>query len=114
MGMEAELYAIGPYSKDVAPFLDYPASFYEDTPEGAVIITTVASCVSSVGSNGLAEALGIQPWAFEQHCDVLSHTRLEDVDLSLFAASAEGGTTPVESFLKLALAGFKFYYRPNG
>lgn len=114
MGMNAELLAVGPYSESVADALGYPADFYSDTPEGAIIITSVAYCPTSDGSRGLAHALGVGPWAFEWHCDVLAHTRLEDVDLQLMAESVEGEVEAVESFLKLALAGFVFYYLPNG
>jgi len=115
MGMDAELYAIGPYSKAVASALCYPADFYEDVPEGALVVTCVAYCCTSDGSRGLAHALGFEPWAFERHCDILSHTPLEDVNLPLFAESVvEGRSDSVADFIQLAAAGFKFYYLPNG
>lgn len=113
MGMDSELLAVGPYGREVADVLGYPADFYSDTPEGAMIITPVILCETDGTSYLLADALGIRPWAFEEHCDILSRTKLEDVDLELLARAAQN-TDDVAVFLKLASNGFKFYFLPNG
>ena len=110
MGMDAELLAIGKYHPDVADALEYPAAFYSDTPEGSMIITHVASCVTSDGSKWLAESLGISPWQFQQHCDLSG----DDVKTDLFMESVEDGENALLDFLKLRAYGFKFYYMPNG
>ena len=112
MGMDAELLAIGPFSREVADALGYPPDFYDDTPTGALIISTVACCNNTECSRDLATALGIEPWNFEQHCEI--DVDLAKVDLGLFAESVEGGSETVADFLKLALNEFKFYYMPNG
>ena len=112
MGMDAELLAIGPFSKDIVDALEYPNCYYASTPKGATIVTTVANCCTTDGSEKLAQALGIHPMCFEEHCGI--QPDLNKVDLELFAEAVEGGMEDVADFLKLAANGFKFYYMPNG
>lgn len=112
MGMDAELLAIGPFSREVVDVLCYPPGYYKDTPKGATIITVVAVCNTTEASVNLASALGIGAWRFDQHCDI--EADVSKVDLELFAASIEGGSEDVAAFLKLAVNGFKFYYMPDG
>ena len=109
MGMDAELYAIGKFSKKIVSYLQYPSRFYDDIPEGAEIITYVCGCSNSDGSRSLAQALGIEPWAFEQHCNIPNNL----VDLQLMRESIENEDN-VDNFIALRDAGFKFYYLPNG
>jgi len=108
--MDAELLAIGKYVPAVRSSLAYPEDFYSDTPLGATIITTVCMCVTTDGSQKLAQALGIFPWQYEQHCGLSG----EGADLSLLEEAAEGGADAVACFLNLRAHGFKFYYLPNG
>jgi hypothetical protein len=112
MGMDASLLAIGPFSKDIVDALEYPNCYYQSTPRGATVITTVTNCCTTRGSEELAQALGINPMRFEEHCDIKPD--LNKVDIELFAGAAENGMDDVASFLKLAANGFKFYYMPNG
>lgn len=109
MGMDAELLAIGPFSKQIVGNLEYPADFYEDTPVGSLIITCVCCCNNTDGSKLLAEALRIHPWKFEEHCNIDG----QDVSLVLMADVIENPDDIVD-FVALHEAGFKFYYRPNG
>lgn len=109
MGMNAELLAIGKYSKDIADFLCYPANFYEDTPDGSTIITLVCVCTNTDGSKLLAKSLGIDPWKFEQHCEIIP----ENVDFDMMTEAIED-PDDVVVFSALCSAGFKFYYLPNG
>lgn len=110
--MDAELLAIGPFSREVVDALCYPPDFYEDTPVGSTVITRVACCNTTDSSKGLAQALGMHPWHFHQHCDI--KLDMVKVDLELLAESVEGGTDTVATFLKLGVYGFRFYYMPNG
>ena len=110
MGMDAELLAIGEYHPDVANVLDYLSQFYADTPTGSEIIVLVATCPTTQSSEGLARALGIDPWQFQEHCRLSG----ENADLELFQDSVESGEQSLFCFLKLRAYGFKFYYRPNG
>jgi len=110
MGMDAELIAIGKFDVDIRSSLCYPDSFYDDTPIGAIVITTVINCCTTDQSEKLARALVISPWQFEEHCELDG----KDADLDLLAESAEGGIEDVADFLNLRAHGFKFYYLPNG
>ena len=110
MGMDAELFAIGKFVPEAVDSLDYPSDFYSDTPTGSTIIIRVGGCCTSQQSEWLAEALGVSPWAFEEHCDLSG----EDADLGLLVESLENGVRAVASFVKLRSLGFKFYYLPNG
>lgn len=110
MGMDAELLAIGKFSREIAKHLDYPESFYSDIPEGSLIITGVCNCVTTRGSELLAEALGISPWRFEEHCNI---GRLTTVDLDKMREAVENPSR-VDDFIALREAGFHFYYLPNG
>ena len=109
MRMDAELLAIGKFSKGIVNYLDYPKDFYDDTPEGAIIITRVVDCVTTTASEDLADAFRINPWKFEQHCELDAI----NADLFLMQEAAEDPLS-VEVFKALRDAGFKFYYLPNG
>ncbi len=110
MGMDAELLAIGKFSKELADFLEYPKEFYDDTPEGAIVITSVLVCNTSRASRALAKALKVSPWNFGEHCE------LDGVDINedLLLEDSVDGEDAVLSFRALRDHGFKFYYRPNG
>lgn len=109
MGMDAELLAIGKFSAEIAGHLDYPRNFYIDTPEDSTIITGVCDCVTTDGSELLAEALGIDPWQFQEHCNISG----ENADLEKMGEAIEN-PAKVNDFVALREAGFKFYYLPNG
>lgn len=108
MGMDAELIAIGPFSQAVVEHLDYPKDFYEDTPDGATVITSLFACGSSDSSHGLAKAFRVDSWQFQEHCNL--DGRGADLDeLRVWFEPDD-----IVDFLALRTAGFKFYYRPNG
>jgi len=109
MGMDAELLAIGKYTKEIRDNLEYPADFYDDTPEGATIITVVGTCCNTSDSRLLAEVFNISPWQFQEHCDLSG----EGVDLDQLTMVFEYGHD-VKSFQVLRDHGFKFYYMPRG
>lgn len=67
MGLLAKLYAIGKFSKEIIPYLDYPEDFYDDVVEGVLIHTTLYSCNTTGESKELALALGTNPWDFNTH-----------------------------------------------
>jgi len=110
MGMDAELLAIGKFSKDIVWFLEYPDHFYSDVPEGSNIITRVCTCATSMESELLAEALGISPWKFEEHCNI---DGANVVDLNKLDEAMED-SSQLANFIGLHDAGFQFYYMPNG
>ena len=117
MGMEAEIQAIGPYSKDIAEYLMYPADLYKDTKEGAEIMVWVCSVNTSRASEELAECFCIKPWDFNQHAFTIFH--VESIDFARVQGLVDkGGGCPdigVEVVVRaLVSKGFKFIFLPNG
>jgi hypothetical protein len=109
MGMDAELLATGKFSQSIVGFLQYPANFYDGIPDGAIIITHVCNSVTSRGSELLAKALGIEPWALDRHCYIAGvNANLSDME------EAIENPEDVVRFLGLREAGFTFHYLPNG
>lgn len=110
MGMDADVIAIGPFSRDIADCLDYPSGFYKDTEEGSPVLSTLFLCNTSQASKELAEAFGIDSWDFNQHkLDDVVHVQTLAAINSEWEAIAE-----YNKFLRLKERGFEFYYRPNG
>ncbi len=109
MGMDADIIAIGKFKKEIAQYLDYPADYYDDTPEGAEIITSLFLCNSSQQSKDLAHALGIDPQKFEQ-----CHFNAKEIDIEKLLTETEFERDDIIMFDELRKAGFEFYYRPNG
>ena len=107
--MDAELLAIGNFSKSIVDCLDYPANFYDDTPDGSLIITHVCYSNNSECSKLLAEALGISPWQFEMHVYIAG----VHADLAKLGEAIED-VDGVRKFVLLREAGFMFHYLPNG
>lgn len=108
MGLDAEVYAIGKFSRAIKDYLDYPAEFYKDMREGIQVFVFVFEAFTSSQSYALAEAFGASAWDFNTHKldpDKADLQKLKD---------AEFDDTDITQFLKLRDAGFEFYYRPNG
>ena len=96
--MQAQVIAIGNFSHQLVPFLNYPARYYESTREGAVIPEIVF---------WIADCFGIDPWDFNQH------------ELNPHAANTEKLAQLVDDkelacFTALRAAGFRFFFLPNG
>lgn len=116
MGTDAALVAIGPFSEDVVKYLCYPSECYEDTKQGNTVYTIICWMSTTSGSEQLAEALGVEPWNFNQH-----FLLAEKIDVAKFVAvmkdSRDGNfdldeTMDVINTLKGK--GFLFIYLPNG
>jgi len=69
MGMSAEIFAIGPFSADIADALSYPAEHYNNTRAGVPVVTSLFTYMpGSSSSREFAGLLGItDPWDFNQH-----------------------------------------------
>lgn len=117
MGMAADLIAIGPFSSEVAPFLEYSSERYQHTREGTPVIRQLFGIThGSNASTAFAACLGItDPWDFNQHKIVSA-----DVDpqgLRDFLATLQDGEEffpDLEAFVALRAHGFDFFFRPNG
>ncbi|RKH89779.1 hypothetical protein D7Y21_09285 [Corallococcus sp. AB045] len=111
MGMYGEVLGIGPFHRELVPFLQQPEAWHWDTREGAIIVVPVFSAPEgSSRSRALAECLGADPWDFNTHA--LDPWRA-DVD-ALKQFEQPGEAHRLECFLRLRDAGFSFYFQPNG
>ena len=106
MGLDAQLIAIGPFTRSLIPFLEYPADFYASVPEAATIVENFYTCLTSDESHRLAAAFGVG--ALELHRHALDSGA---ADLVMLAALWDPDT--VEAFRHIRNAGFQFYYLPN-
>jgi len=108
MGLDAQLIAIGRFSRSLLPALEYSAHYYANVPEGATIITTVFFALTSGGSHSLARCLGFGAMEFGRH----AVGGALDADVATLLADEEFAEQ-VPAFLALREAGFQFYYLPN-
>jgi hypothetical protein len=112
MGMCAEVFAIGPFRRELVPNLTHAPERYAATREGAILIERIFSTPEgSNRSHQLATCLGIDPWDFRGHA--LDATRA-DVDGLHAMFDPYGQRASVERFVKLRAAGYRFFFRPNG
>lgn len=107
MGCDAEIIAIGPFSKRIIPALGYPEEQYRGVAEGATVITTVFEAFGSTQSEGLSQCFGVGRWDLGRH--VLDASR---ADLATLRREFDEQSTG--HFLALREAGFQFYFMPNG
>jgi hypothetical protein len=107
MGCDAEIIAIGPFSKRLVPALGYPAEQYQGVADGVIVITCVFDAFGSTQSEKLAQCFGVGRWELGRH--VLDATR---ADLATLRCDFDEQST--EHFLALREAGFQFYFMPNG
>lgn len=123
MGKNSRLIAIGPFKKNLVKYLDYPADFYDDTKEGAIIVTSFGACPSSRTSEELARSCGIKLWDFNSH-------KLDRAKIDSYCAAAailgyydncpELGKEPeefinlVEGINVLLDENWDFYFLPEG
>jgi hypothetical protein len=106
MGCNAEIIAIGPFSKRLIPALGYGEEQYRGVAEGTTVITCVfGDCGGSTESERLARCFGVGRWDLGRH--VLNAS---EADLETLRSNFEG----VDDFLALREAGFHFYYMPRG
>src|SRR5436190_16900248 len=78
MGMCAQIIAIGSFSRELTPFLEYPADHYARTIDGATISRSLFGIIEGSGlSRELASLFGItDPWDFNQHKIVTTKVNL--------------------------------------
>ena len=108
MGCNAEIIAIGPFSKRLIPALGYGEEQYRGVADGMTVITCVFGDRSgSTESEKLAQCFGVGRWELGRH--VLDAAR---ADLATLRRDFDEQST--EHFLTLREAGFQFYFMPNG
>jgi hypothetical protein len=117
MGLYVEVWAIGPFSADIADILEYPKETYDHTRDGARVVTTLFGIVEgSPAGRRVGEALGVtDAWDFNQHH--IDNARIDFEQLNVVLS----GLTENEEYLRdamsmkrLAERGFEFHFVPNG
>ncbi|MCK6545405.1 hypothetical protein L6R52_06010 [Myxococcota bacterium] len=115
MGMSGEVIAIGPFRRALVPYLRHDERQHAQTREGSVIVERVFETPEgNERSRALAACFGVDPWDFASHeLDASS----ADVQALRELFREELPTTrpdPVEKWLRLRDAGFRFFFRPRG
>lgn len=107
MGLDAQVIAIGTFSRSIVSALEYPPEFYSNVNEGDIIVVNVFIAPTSDISHRLAQAFSVGAFDLGQH-----HLKPEVADLELLADLF--GAEDTEQFVALRQAQFHFYYLPNG
>ena len=118
MGMNAEIIAIGPFSKSISKHLDYAPERYKKTIDGSIITVhlfgfTQGSSLSTIFGN----CLGItDPWDFNQHKVNSEKIDFEAINKLLMNYCGQDVNlfSDLESLKILNEKGFEFHFRPNG
>lgn len=117
MGLCADLVAWGPYSPEIARYLEYGPNAYGSTLPGALVVTELFGIVEGThAGKQFAACLGISDvWDFNQH-----HIDPQSIDMGRLRLLLQGlgdwdrYATQLEALLVLRTAGFQFVFRPNG
>ena len=108
MGVSANVFAIGPFHRDLLPFLTHPPEYYAETREGATLIERVFDPGFSSLTRAISRALGrteeayIKNGAFDPW--------LADIDA---LRQQPYVSERVDAFLAFRQAGFTFFFFPN-
>ncbi|MBN8228486.1 hypothetical protein JYK02_13325 [Corallococcus macrosporus] len=109
--MYGEVLGIGPFRRELVPFLQQPETWHQGTRDGAIIVVPVfLATEGSSRSRELARCMGAEAWDFNTHA--LDPWRA-DVD-ALRRFLSPGEEHKLECFLKLRDASFDFFFQPNG
>ena len=106
MGLDAQVIAVGPFSPEVLPALEYAPARYAGVSPGTTVVTNVFVACTSEASYQLAAAFGVGAMELgkhELHPELANQKLLAEVF----------GKQNLEQFLLLAKTGFRFYYLPN-
>jgi len=104
MGLDAQVIAIGPFSRSVLAALEYSANYYANVTEGQTVISNVFVAGTSAASYELADAFGVGAMELGRHVLDPCSANIEKL--------AEFGS--IDDFLLLRAHGFAFYFLPNG
>ncbi|NNB89226.1 hypothetical protein D7X99_05875 [Corallococcus sp. AB032C] len=111
MGMYGEVLGIGPFRRELVPFLQQPAAWHRNTRDGAIIVVSVfLAPEGSSRSRELAGCMGAEAWDFNTHALDPWRVDVEAVRRFLYP----GEEHRLECFLRLRDAGFEFFFQPNG
>jgi hypothetical protein len=125
MGLDACIFGIGPFRKDLAPFLEYPADYYDGCPDGATVFASLFVCRTTGTSRELAAAFHVDPYAVWDNVEVRPEfvsVAFSNVVAALFenpgmnddaVNDPDGGDFAALRALAAA-PGWRLFYRPNG
>lgn len=106
MGLDAQVIAIGPFSDDVLPCLEYGALCYAEVEQGTTVVTNLFIACTSEASHALAKAFGVGAMELGKH-------HLSPIGTDMALLREHFGERDVACFERLAERGFQFYYLPN-
>ena len=106
MGLDAQIIAIGPFSRRIIGGLEYPESDYANVQEGATVVSNVFVALTSDESHQLAAAFGVAAMDLSRH-------ELDPKEAKLDLLEEIFGDQTVRGFLLLRESGFRFYFLPN-
>lgn len=116
MGMCAKILALGKFSADLIPYLEYPANFYQHTQDGAPVVRFLFGIIEGSSlSREFAKCFGIDdPWDFNQHRIDASKTNLEQLRELFARDKTDERRRDIEAFEVFRGKGYEFYFLPNG
>ena len=106
MGLDAQIIAVGPFSRQIVPALEYPEPDYARVKDGATVVSNVFLAMTSEESHKLAACFGVGAMDLGRH-------ELNPHVADLRALTEISDEENVNSFLALRDHGFKFYFLPN-
>lgn len=114
MGLCAEVLAIGPFSKSIVKYLEYPSEFYSNTKEGSRIIEHLFGIIEGSSlSREFAGYLGVTDvWNFNQH--KLDPKKFNKESLLEFVSLYNEYKKDLEALFAFEQLGFEFHFLPNG
>ncbi len=105
-GIDAWVTAFGPFSPEIANFLEQDENYYRNTQEGKnVIVDSIFYSNGKKKSLKLAECFGIDFLDFNQH-------ELNTELVNIFMLRKEFGEDDTKKYIKLRDAGFTFFFNP--
>ena len=112
--MQAEIIAVGPFSKKIKNCLDYRSELYENTNDGSIITVRLFGMIGSNTSREFASLLGItNPWDFNQHKINIESINFVELEKFVYQFEIDYGDD-LQKLLVLKDNGFEFHFRPQG
>jgi hypothetical protein len=114
MSMCADIIAIGPYSKSIVEFMEYPETVYASTRDGAILTRRLFGIYEGSSlSREFATLFGINdPWDFNQH--QIDNSKINIPGLRAFVQLYEQYDHDLVILEALIGAGFELHFCPNG
>jgi hypothetical protein len=106
MGLDAEVIAIGQFSRSIISAMEYAPDLYASVPEGAKVIVHVFLACTSSASRELANAFGVDAMELGKH-------HLDPSAADIGKLTELFGERDVTQFKILRESSFDFYYAPN-